>query len=450
MAGREEFRKLAEQLAELEAQILTGRAASNQQWNPMWEIQGQKKAQTTLAVCLAVAAIAAVLLKLMGDGGIKTMILGVILLAALLKAYLEWGVYKKQNAKLKQARQGFRAATDLEGRRKELIGKLDVMRRADPGLNKKYWWDAGISPNGFASVELPGTTLSSDWEYVVAQQVTLTEREDGLYCEDFVDHGVGVLSSEVEELVQSGNAAVLYRDEAVMSRPHEMFLCKYLYALDCQPIEEISTSTTRTRVDKEAEMRAYQDRLDAREVLWNAATGDGLLTNREAALYGKRSVSEFQREELYRGLAESDRQSKINAMPDYEEETQYRKVFRNLYVDEFVTCAMIFLSLEEQTAGKVAMVILPQVEVPSLTITMRAESAEHPSCGYLEHYMGQDALVMGKHNFRPSIRMAADQLFGGEWGKVMGLRKLDILAEKPSGLSDAEWCYLIWKNQVTG
>lgn len=447
MKGQEEFRKLAEQLAALEAQMLTGRAASIRQWNPQWETQGQKQARTTLVICLVVAAAAALLLHVLGDGGVKTMVCGVILLAALLKAYLEWGVYKKQNARLEQARKGFRAATDLEDRREELIKQLDAMRRSDPTLDKTYWWDAGISPNGFSVSELPGTALAPDWAYIVAQQVTLTEREDGLYCEDFVEHGVGVLASEAEELVRSGNAAVIYRNEEVLSAPHEMFLCKYLYALDNQPIEEISASTTHTRVDKEAEMRAYQDKLDAREALFNAAAGDGLLTNREAALYGKRSVSGFRQEELYRGFAEREQQSRIDAMPDYEEHTQYRKVFRNLYINEFVTCAIIFLSLEEHTAGKTALILLPQTEIPSLTVTMRADSAEHPTSGYLEHYMGEDALVMGRRSIRPSIRMAADQLFGGEWGKAIGLDKIDIMAEKPAGLSDAEWCYLIWKDQ---
>lgn len=55
--------------------------------------------------------------------------------------------------------------------------------------------------------------------------------------------------------------------------------------------------------------------------------------------------------------------------------------------------------------------------MPSLTITMRADSAEHPSSGYLEHYMGQDALVTGRRNVRPSIQMAAAQIFGGECAK---------------------------------
>lgn len=445
MAQQTEFRRLAKELAAVELQILEGHTYVSERQNVRWENMGKQHSQTVIGVCLGVAVAAVVLLNLIGDGGVTTIVLGVVLLGALLKAYLEWGVYKKQKEKQREVGQVSDTVSDLADRRRSLIGQLNEIRQKMPEKSRRYWWDMNISPKGFNSAKLPGTTVEG-WQFTAAFQVTVNERADGLYCEDFYDYAVSVSAEEVEQAMRNGGVAI-YRDEEVLSRPHDMFACIHLYAVRSTPIEEITSSTTYTSVDKEAEMEAYREKLDAGEVLMNAAVGDGLLTNREAALYGKRSVSQFGQEEFYRGMAELDRQEKIDAMLDYEENTTYRKTFRNLYKNEFLSCAMVFLSMEENTLGKTALIVLPRQEVSSVTLTVRLDKPKQALSGYLERYMGNEALVMGGHTIRPSIKMAAEQLFGGEFREQLHLKELDILAEKPSGLTDAEWCYLVWQAQ---
>lgn len=446
MSQQTEFRRLAKELASVELQILEGHTYVSERQNVRWENIGKQHSQTVIGVCLGVAVVAAVLLNLIGDGGVTTIILGVVLLGALLKAYLEWGVYKKQREKQRETSRVSDTVDDFANRRRTLIAQLNEIRRKMPENSRRYWWDMNISPAGFDCAKLPGAAVEG-WQFTAAFQVTVNERSDGLYCEDFYDYAVSVSAKEVEQALQTGSVTAIYRDGEILSHPQEMFACVHLYAMHSTPIEEITSNTTSHRVDKEGEMQAYREKLDEREVLLNAAVGDGMLTNREAALYGKRSVSQFGREEFYRGMAEMDRQEKIDAMPDYEENTTYRKTFRNLYVNEFLSCAMVFLSMEENTLGKVALIVLPRQEVSSITLTMRLDKPGNAVSGYLETYMGEEPLVVGKHTLCPSIRMAAEQLFGGGFREQLQLKELDILEEKPSGLTDVEWCYLVWQAQ---
>lgn len=442
---RQEFRKKAERLAKLEGSILA--AADYSMENPA--NYGRKEATPKqLYVWLTAAAAAGILWKLLGNGGVLSIVFGGGCLLALYKAYMEWNNYKANHSEDREGRRITDRVTALETERKQLISDLNRMRAENPVLKGTYWWDMNKNP-AVDGQRLPGKVPKADeWQYGVFNPVYLSGGKGGVYLEDMCDTEVLVDGDEVRELLKRGNdrQIAVYRDERLLSSEEKAYKVLKLYAYDRREIEEISATTTRTKIDKEAQLASYRGKLDAMEIGINALKGRNLMTNEEMYLYGKADLQRYASDGLRRAVLESQKESRIAAQGDYEEHTVYKKGFNNLSRLIFVCCADIYASIKPETNGEIAAITVPRAEQSILQMTVRSIDGK-PFAGRLESYAGEDSLEEVGKVGRLSVEMAIDQLMNPKMREWLHLKKRDVLAEKPDGLDEYEWPYLIWSDQ---
>lgn len=439
------FRQKAEQLAQVEAQILAG--ADYSAVNPL-RVNRTASRPTQALVWLGVAAAGGALFALWGDGGVRSLVFGLVGLAGLFKAYLAWSSFRANRAEEAAENQITGQVTQWETQRAALRDELNRMRRDDASLQGVYWWDKDKNP-AVAGKLLPGKVPGYDrWRYDLLNPAYLNPEKGGVFLEDMRRFPVLVPGGDVRALLASQSApqAVVYRDPALLDGEDEVYRIMKLYAYTDEPIQEIEARTTRTRVDKEAQWNAYQQKLDQMEIGLNAVGSRQLMTNMEMYLTGQKDVQEFARDQVRRGILESAAQSKIQAQDDWEERTTYRKVFQNLHRLTFVCCADVYLSCREGSAGRVAAIAVPRAEQSILRLTVRTPGGDVLG-GMLEDYGGSDGVENGGTIGKLSIEMAADWLLNGEARGVLQLKPRDVLAPRPAGLDDYEWAYLIWKDR---
>jgi hypothetical protein len=81
-----------------------------------------------------------------------------------------------------------------------------------------------------------------------------------------------------------------------------------------------------------------------------------------------------------------------------------------------------------------------------ISVTMRADNPDSPMSGYLEEYYGYPAIYFGERNEEPEFIPAVNFVFSDESKRNMKLKQRDVFEQKPIGLSDEEWYYLIHKD----
>lgn len=368
--------------------------------------------------------------------GIVVIVLVLALLFMLGKVYSNWQNYSMRKASLGKMTALTRQSRELEKERTRLIGELNGLRN-DAG-RKRYWWDLGLDPA--FTPRMPGQPLPAgdDWKLGLFHEIQLETKEDGIYLHDFLKTPL-FCTKKYAEAMRQGKTAELYRDDAVYASDATAYVCKHLYAYHLTPIEEIEGHTTVRKVNREQVLAEYRSQVDDLERMGNMILGNDYFTNEEAYMLGRMSVYDHNDIDTWRRLAEYDFKEKI---PDEIRHTHYTQSFRNLWYMEFLSCAVVFLAADGSRAGQTALILHSNEEQESLGFTVRTNSAEEME-GYLESYAGLEPLEVGGTCLRPSLAVFAGTLFGSSYRESLRLRRRDLLGEKPSGLTDEEWAYLI-------
>lgn len=426
----------ARNLAEIEKKIY--QMSGNPSINRQQKTESSTNSLFSIIVPAVIAAAAFVASQYVNSDGFERIGCWIVVILALGKTYMNW----KQQSFIKNNEENSKAAGNvlagLMQQRSDLISELNKMKSSDD--KKKYWWETGVMPSE-RSKWTPKLDLS-EWKFGVFDEIKIVPKKDGLYCEDFVNEMTICSRKQAEKLCKSSDFCEIYRDNNAWSSKNNQFVSRYLYAYSMDQLEEITSHTTRVRIDKEGEMKKYQNKLDEWERISNWEELGTFDTNRELYDYDKISRKTYQNRSYDRNWMEYWKQDEINKMPDYEENTVYRQKFDNFYDMVFLPCAMILWEVKGDSVGRIASVFISRKIQNSIEFTMRAEVRECPSCGYLESYLESEPLIIGGTRIKPDIKMVADYLF--EKQTDYKFCKRDILEPKPNGLTDEEWCYLIW------
>lgn len=445
-ADRTELRSLAEELAKVEGNIYYLKDFSDR--NPLKnEGEGAKKQppknETTKWIIISV-----VLLILFFPAAIFTL-------------YAAYNANKRYKKALEAWMDDGKVKDNLttmvgsqEEKRKELLSRIGELCRKDPALNGNYWWKFGKDPavHGLAmEALLPGKEAkSSEWKFAMLNQMWFQEAGDVIYLYDMTEYAVLIEGKDARAMLEPGNGAVIYQNKDLLTEKAPGYALWHLYAYTEQPIEEISKSTTRTAVDKEAERAAHQQKLDLMEIGLNAIGSKDLMTNKEMQMTGRMSLQDYVQEDLVRGMYEADFESKLSARGDYDEHTTYSKGFRGLSHLSFYDCADILISVEEGTMGQCAAIVVPRENQKITQLFVRSNKKDHPFTGRVESYDGNPGLTLSDGVGSPSIKMAVEQLFTPSNIEFLHLKNRDVLEEKPEGLDEWEFVYLMWMDNPKG
>ena len=385
---------------------------------------------------------------LLAGGGAALAVVLLVCLAGLYKAYLAFNNYRADRREQRAADRAAGRVGGLAEQREQLLRELGRLRAADPAPAGRYWWEQGKDP-AVAGRLLPGRVPKYDqWTYELLDPMYFSRDGAGARLEDMRSAPVSVRGDDLRALAagRGAAAAVLYRDDALLQQGAAFRVMK-LFAYAAEPLEEIRSTTTRTRVDKDAQWEACQRKLDALEIGMNAAGRSALMTNQEMYLYGHKDIQEYAGDSLRRGVLEADAHRRIYGQDDYTERTTYRKGFHGLVRFTFICCADVYFSLAEGTRGRVAAIAVPREPQNEVRVTVRTPGDRPALGGALVAHGGHDAMEQGETVGRVSIQMAVDFLMGGEMRQTLGLRPRDVLAPRPAGLDDYEWAYLVWHDR---
>lgn len=440
---RENFRQKAEELAQLEAQMLEDASYADDSENPV-AVSGETANATPILIWLALAVVGFIGCRLAG-AKIPEFVPYIVAAVCVYKAYMSFQSYRLDRESDKSARQGKARLEPLRKKREKLLQELNQMRQADSGLQGEYWWDMGVSPLQFLCYS--GERLLG-WDFQLMPQINFREKNGKIYCDDYTENGYTMTPEQARSFARKESLCELYRDEDVLSSGCTVYEIRQLNASHIEPIEEVATHTTRTYHDKKSDMEKFRRNLDQYERSFNLMYNGQYESNEEAHLMGRVSDQDWLSDSLFRDAVEDRYERKLDQRGEYDEDVRYSSVFRGLYCLEFLTCAWVLSAADGPLKGQIAYILLPLEEQKSIRFTMRADKKEKPCSGYLESYAGFDPLVYGWSNIRPSIQNAADILFHGENRTRLGLKKRDVLMPKPKGLESMEWCYLIWRDRT--
>ncbi|MCD8143230.1 MAG: hypothetical protein LUD83_08170 [Clostridiales bacterium] len=118
----------------------------------------------------------------------------------------------------------------------------------------------------------------------------------------------------------------------------------------------------------------------------------------------------------------------------------YSEYYGGLERGEYLLCAWVFVPMSDPT--KVACILAPKGPQKLLSIAWRAHSEDDLS-GFLEDYGQYDALNTDTE-ILPDFEKVTEEIFTGAIGQKLPLGKRDVLSSRPNGLSDEEWCRVIW------
>ena len=80
---------------------------------------------------------------------------------------------------------------------------------------------------------------------------------------------MNLCAKDAMEMADPANSKIIYKNNRLLNEKAEGFRLMHFYAYHVEPIQEVRKSTVRTAVDKEAERRAYQRKLDIQELQEN-------------------------------------------------------------------------------------------------------------------------------------------------------------------------------------
>ena len=438
---KEEMRELAEELAYVEDSIRLMEKYSRR--NPLSDVSkgivnhGKKAPVNAMKKWLIIS-------------GVGVVIFPPLTIYGLYRAYSENKRYQVQMEEWNKECSDLEAltahVTDLEAKRDGLIEKLEAICKAEPSLDGNYWWKAGLNP-AFDFNLLPGRQLN--WQFVLLNHHWLSEKAGGLYLEDMQTFSISIPFEDGKKLVDSGDYAIVYKNDDLMRKNEKGFVYTHLYAYYLEEVQEVTKSTTRTAIDKELERQAYRQRLDQQEILLNAVSRKALMTNEELNMTGRSSAEEYMQDSLVRGMLEADAEAKLSARGDYEEHTTYSKGFHGLYKVTLYNCADVLVSRKDNDEPICAAILVPRESQKIVQMYVRAAKRDNPLCGRIEPYgrePGYQELEPEGEKIGPSIQMAVDHLLDAADAKILEIKNRDVLAEQPKDLDKYEFAYLIWKD----
>lgn len=439
MEFQQVFRNKAEELARLEASLV-GRGEDEK-----GGITYQEKAQMNMIRLYVHGALA--VLALVGLNFLHKwlMILCIALLVyALGEVYVFWKqsvLYKAMNVS-KTARED--SVDSGKAKREALIGELNRLRSEHKELQGNYWWDAGVDP--LLPIICTGDAMFPiDWDYSLLFPIRFQEIQGkGVRCNDFTKDGFFVSTKEILAMANSGKTMEIYRDDALLNSGADTWLGAILYALKDGPVTEVQAVTTTRHVNKAAEMAAYRSKLDAYERAENSLLGNFMLTNEEAFITGKLDANSYAGSSLFREALEERRAGQLDR-EDGATSTQYKEVYRNLFHGKYLPCAWVFMTAEGEARVASIQVLSGKQDVIEMTWRFTSDKDQG---GFLESYAEYEALEIGKEKVAPGLGHVVNSLLAkGEKRTSLHIRKRDVLAPKPAGISEWDWCYLVWKDR---
>lgn len=452
-SNRELLRELSEEVAKLEQHIYELRFYSER--NPKG-LSAQKKSppKNGARKWLILVAVIAVLffytfdfdIRLLPVVIISTLTFGLI---PLILAFRANKAYRKKrsewDAEQAAEQEAVQRLMKAEELREQCVKKLREMCEADPSLDGDYWWKADWDPV-LAETQLPGFVPDlNEWKLAWMNHPFLERKEKLVHLADMEQTPVTIREAGVDEILDGG--AVLYRRDDILEDRDQDFLISHLYAYAVEPIQEVRKNTTWEKVDREAEMDAYRQGQDELESWLNLMGGEGFIDNDTRLLMGNMSANDYLRESMFRDLREMDYEDKLNARPDYEENTRYTKGFYGLSRIRLYNCADILLSTSEAHPGECAAIVLPRENQRILQMIVRSGDKNDPFVGRLEYYRDEPGYRQTNALGKPSVRMAAEILFDPDVMENLDLAPRDVLAERPEGLSPLEFAYLMVMNK---
>lgn len=343
-----------------------------------------------------------------------------------------------------------------EKRREEILVELKKLCADNPSLDGNYWWkDQKMNPAVAGDVVqtiLPGTTLSDDeWQFGLFHQLWTVEDGAYLYLMDMKTYGVNIYAQDALEMANPANSKILYKNDALLKAKTEGFQLTHLYAYNVEPIQEVTKSTIRTAVDKEAERVAYQRKLDIQESILNGIGTRSFMSDAEMQATGRIGMGEYVDRSLVRGMYEADFEEKLAARDEYEERSTYSKSFRGLSRIALYNCADVLISLEPKTNGHCAAILVPRTEQKAMCLFVRSLQEGNPFVGRLERYGDMPEFELIDSGAAPSIRMAVDKLLSNpDMINLLHLKDRDVLEGKPENMDQYEYTYLVWKDNPLG
>lgn len=382
--------------------------------------------------------------------------------AALFTGYRAYQANKAYKAKLEDWNGDRNVQNNLvnmvtmeENRREELLGKLREFCADNPSLDSDYWWkDTKLNPVLGDAVQtlLQGVTPSDgEWQFGLLHQFWTVEAGAYLFLQDMWNYGVNIYARDALEMAKPENSKILYKDDDLLNDKTEGFRLMHLYAYKVEQIQEVTKSTARMAIDKEAEREAYQRKLDIQESILNGIGTKNFMSDAEMQATDRISMSEYVDRSLVRGMYEADFEAKLAEKGDYEERSTYSKRFRGLSRITLYNCADVLISLETKTNGHCAAILVSRTKQKVMNLLVRSVQKDNPFAGRMERYGDIPEFEEFDTEMAPSIQMAVDKLLSNpDMIKLLHLKNRDVLAEKPENMDEYEYAYLIWKDNPQG
>ncbi|MCD7945525.1 MAG: hypothetical protein LUF81_02795 [Clostridiales bacterium] len=426
-----EFRSKAEELADVESKMFRMVSSSSN----LDELNHSRDGKTRLivaAVVSVVAIVAALLLK--GYLMFLFVVIAFIGLCELYVRFQEMRYHKERGTEYDSAMGDLDSAMT---RRKQLIGELNGMR---PEGDESRWWDANLLPIGMI-VDVSSNPLT-DWDFRLYFPIQLKDMGDrGILCSDFSTERLYCTADALAQNRSSEQMREIYCDESQLSS-QQGYAVMAVYACRNEiDLTEVAEGTRVNSVDRNARMAEYRDKLDSFERTVNTLTGRTFLTDSEAFMAGQMDTREYLAGSTVRDDLERSYEKKLSS--EGGQTKVYSEYYGGLEHGEYLLCAWLFIPMSGPT--KVACILAPKGPQKLLSITWRAHSDDDLS-GFLEDYAQYDALNTDTE-ILPDFEKVTEEIFTGIIGQKLSLNKRGVLAPRPHGLSDKEWCCVIWKDR---
>ncbi len=425
-----EFRSKAEELADVESKMF--RTVSGSNLNELSQSQDDKTRLIVAAVVSAVAVVAALLLK--GYLMFLFVIIAFIGLCELYVRFQETRYHKERGTEYDSAMGDLHSALN---RRTQLIGELNSMR---PEGDERRWWDANVLPIGL--IVDSGAHPLTNWDFRLYFPIQLKDMGDrGILCSDFSSERRYCTADALAQTRSNGQMREIYCDESLLSSEQGYAVMAVYACRNEVDVTEVAEGNRVSTVNRDARMAEYRDKLDSFERTVNTLAGRTFLTDSEAFMAGQMDTREYLAGSTVRDDLERSYEKKLAS--EGGQTKVYSEYYGGLKHGEYLLCAWVFVPMSD--TAKIACILAPRGAQKLLSITWRAHSEDDLS-GFLEDYGEYDALDTST-DITPDFERVTEEIFTGTIGQKLPLGKRDVLSPRPSGLTDEEWCCVIWQNR---
>ena len=310
-------------------------------------------------------------------------------------------------------------AAKIEEDRKFLIGQLNRLDRELTGGKTPRWW------NAFNGLDYAGRDIDAVVLWVPFTR--FEEVHEGLRLSAACTATDTLNGNLIECLVHGGEASRVYGGELDPQREYRIAeLCLWRI----KDATQVRRTEMRVYEDHEipGQMKAYAERLDEMERMFNLLGRHDLSTDEEMHLMGRMSTSDFFKSQMNREYLTNSYARKL------QEETYTRVEVENreIYCQEFRPMGIVVLEGE-----RVVQVLVYRQARP-----------------YEEYYTDQSKVIYNLDTHEVNGSHEADRLWALCHIGCFPLEKADLLGIKPEYLSDREWyefvynCYRIPKDDT--